>query len=154
MTPTPKALSKYSKSIFKDETHLLILAWLERTGETKEDTLADGIGKESDHVKRCLVDLHENGFVSYREETVRITEAGKEVLDRLGLAEQIVDSVLSMLHMPKHYRSALEHLLNQYRDSAYEYYLDTQASVYCYTALHDACHFSLARTEKSKDFLS
>lgn len=154
MTPTPKSLAKYSKSIFKDETHLLVLAWLERTGETTEEALAMGIGKELDYTKRCLVDLHENGFVSYREETVRITEGGKEVLDRLGLAEQVVASVLSLLHVPLNYRTAMEHLLNQYRDSAYEYYLDTQASVSCYTAFHDVCHFSLAGSERSKNFRS
>ena len=154
MATTSKALLRYSRSIFREETPLMILAWLERSGDAKEEDLATSLGKELDHIKRCLVDLHENGFVAYREETIRITEAGKEVLDRLGLSEKVIESVLSTLQVPDHYRGAMEHLLNQYRDSAYEYYLDTQSSVYWYNAFHHSCHFSTALTQPSKEFQS
>jgi hypothetical protein len=148
----PKSFASYSRSIFQEDTSLLILSWLERSGEVKESDLADCIGKEDHQVKRCLIDLHENRFVSYRESTVRITEFGKEVLDRLGIAEKVVESALEMLHIPSKHRENIGFLLNQYRDSAYDHYLDTQASVISYNHLHHACHFSIAETKPSKEF--
>lgn len=115
-------LSKFPRSILQDEQPLLVLSILERAGLATEKELAEMLGSDEKTTKSMLMRLQMDELAEYGSSHVRLSEKGREVLDRLSLNSDILDDVLDSLALKGQDRSDIQRLLEAYRRTSFRLY--------------------------------
>jgi len=122
-------LAKYPRSILTEERPLLILATLDRAGLATEDYLERMVGDDPSLIQQALFALKLNDLVEYGNTYLKLTEAGRELLERLSLHQRVIDDVLDTLGATgarrRNYRQALE----IYRRSSFRLYQNSICTI-------------------------
>ena len=128
-------LSKYPRSIFDDDKALLLLALLERHGLATEDELSNSTNFEKYLLKKILIDLQLNQLIQYGSNYVRLTEKGKNIIDRFGLLETIVSDFVDSLGYEGKEKKDFEQVLLLYRNSSFEFYQNSLCTIRTWKSL-------------------
>lgn len=129
-------LSKYPDAILKDEIALLLLSLLERGGLLTEDELQSQLNIGRRQLTQKLFSLHKDSLVEYSSHHIRVSERGKQVIDRFGLNDDIIDDLLSTLPLAVDNALSLKKAVKEYRDHAFNRYLSSLISIQCW---HSVC---------------
>jgi hypothetical protein len=122
-------LNKYPRSILGDEKSLLLLALLERNGLATEDELSNNTNFEKYLLKKALIDLQLNQLIQYGSNYVRLTEKGKNIIERFGLLEPIVSDFVDSLGFEGKEKKDFEQVLFQYRNTSFEFYQNSLCTI-------------------------
>lgn len=122
-------LSKYPRSILTEELPLLVLAMLEHAGLATDSDLEEMAGDKRSEVKRTLFKLQLNSLVEYGDSHVRVTEAGRELLERLSLHEQVINEILDSLALKGRQRKDFKLVLGSYRRHSFRLYQNSLCSL-------------------------
>lgn len=128
-------LSQYSNLLLQNPLHVLVMAIVERAGLAPEDELPHLLKAPERDVKSALSDLYQNRCVEFSRHSVRLTKTGKQIVDRFGLADAIVDSLLGDLDTPAEERELLRRVLLEYRNDAYEQFQNSVSTQLCWGRL-------------------
>lgn len=133
----PILLAEYPKSLFENKLALIALVVLERSGLTTEEELAQQIKIDQFTLSKSLLDLHQNQFIIFGRNSVRISERGKMLLDRLKLHDGIVEDLLDALSLQGRERAAYHNVLVNYRDTAFPQYLNSLCTMRTWRTIAD-----------------
>ncbi len=139
-------LSEYPESILKDSFSLAILALLERKGMLTEDEVALALKEEKSRVISTLLALQKNRMVEFSRQSLKVTERGKLLLDRFGLADEIVSDVLRPFAAAESLKRELKASVLRYRSVSFSSYLNSLSAVESWRA---TCGFALRDPESA-----
>jgi hypothetical protein len=122
-------LSGYPRPLLNGRLPLLILALLERGGLVTEPQLIKEAGEDERLVKEALFDLSLGKLIEYGSNHIRLTEKGKEIIDRFQLDKEAVGEVLDMLSLEGEEREIYQLALRAYRNISYLNYLNSISSL-------------------------
>src|SRR5687768_6924412 len=91
-------LSAHPFPILTDENALLLLAMIERVGLIAEPDLEVFSGVKSPGLQQHLYRLQMGKFIEHGASFVRLTEVGRNAIDRLSLFEDILKDILDSLN--------------------------------------------------------
>lgn len=122
-------LSEYPDPLLKDQLALIVLVLLERGGLVKESELQAELAVEPRIIVEKLLALHHNKCIEYSRDHVKITERGRELVDRFALTNDIVDDLLNRLPASSRGSSRFKNLLLEYRRRHFDQYLESVTAV-------------------------
>lgn len=126
---SPLSLSGHPYPILQDENALLLLSMIERAGLVAEIDLRTMSGVEDSLLQRYLYRLQVGKFIEHGTNFVRLTETGRDCLDRLSLYEEILEDILGSLDVHGQERRACSRDLRAYRKSCFRLYQNSVCTV-------------------------
>lgn len=125
MTNWALVLSDYPHSVLKSEMPVVVLAFLEQSGITTEDNLVTQLKIDPKLLARILLELYQNRFVIFGKHSIRVSELGKSLLERLSLDDSLIEDLLDRLSISEEYRDTYKKIFMLYRDQAFPQYLNS-----------------------------
>lgn len=125
----PLLLSGHPLPILQDENALLLLSMIERAGLVAEVDLEMMSGVEHSLLQRHLYRLQMGRFIEHGASFMRLTEAGRDCIDRLSLYEEILEDILDSLDVHGRERHARGQDLRAYRKSCLRLYQNSLCTV-------------------------
>lgn len=115
-------LNKYPRAILDSPKPLLVLALVDRAGLSTEAELAEQIKGDLPELRKILLKLQMAEFLAMGEHHVKLTEAGREVIDRLSLVDDVLRDILDGLQLQGEDRSKYKIVLEEYRRDSFQLY--------------------------------
>jgi len=140
----PLLLSGYPRPILKGNLPLVILAFLERGGLVTESQLIKQAGADERQVKEALFDLNLSKLIEYGSHHLRLTERGREVIDRFQLDRETVGDILDLLRLKGKEREVYQLALGAYRSTSYTNYLNSVSSLWTMVDIADIASLGAA----------
>lgn len=121
--------SEYSDSIMNDELHGVILAWVEKSGQTSEEEISLEIKFDQSVIKNAIIKLFKNRLIDVNKDSFKVSNKGKKIIDTLNVSNEIVKYLYVDYNLNKSEESFLNSSLHFYRNNYYDSYLNTCNSV-------------------------
>ncbi len=118
-------LSEYTSAIFKDSMMPLILSWIERIGVTTSKEISKDLQVDEYRLNSIINLLYQNKLVEITNENLKLTLRGKNVLDRLGVTNDILSSILKFSGLNVETSQPIIELFKFYRESSFDHYQKT-----------------------------
>lgn len=115
-------LNKYPSAILDSPEPLLVLALIDRAGLSNEAELSRQFPGSLPELRRIILKLQMNEFLSAGEHHVKLTQAGREVVDRMALVDEVLREVLDKLKLQGDDRLSLKRILEEYRKDSFGLY--------------------------------
>jgi len=131
----PLLLAGYPRPILQGSLPLVVLALLERGGLVTEVHLMEQSGADERKLQEVLFDLRLNKLIEYGSHHLRLTERGREVINRFDLDKDVASNILELLRIKGKHREPFRLALDSYRRTAYKYYLNSLCSVWTWKDL-------------------
>ncbi len=116
-------LTEHPDAILRDEITLLLLALLERGGMLTESELQNELKIERPALVKKLLSLHRDKCIEYSRHHIRVSDRGKQIVDRFSLNEEIINDLLSELPLTPDEREAFKEAVREYRNHDFDRYL-------------------------------
>lgn len=122
-------LSKYSRSLFKNDLALKVIVILDRNGVSTEEDIIESIKIDKKVLNSCLYDLKLNGFIEYDDEFIKLTPVGLKLLERFDLSDLIIEDIIDSIEKRNSYKNDLKIIFKFYKSFAPYCYLHTNYSI-------------------------
>lgn len=104
--------------LLNDSVNILILSWIEKEGYVTSEELSKSIGITKKKTHEIIHKLYNNDLIATENDYYKISYSGIKLINKLGLRDSIINSIISKIELNKHERILYRKLLLEYRETS------------------------------------